>query len=129
CEVDEGHEHDIELLETGEDAAEALQAAEQRLDFGAAFVHGAVVLRWRDPIRVGLNHRSEPKVEGQLPGLVTLVRSVHQKMHWPRASPQTTKQLATLGRVMGLAGRQCKRYGRSSIRGNHMNLGGPSGAG
>jgi len=27
-----------------------------------------------------------------------------------------------------LAGRQRKRYGRASIRGNHMNLGGPSAA-
>ena len=35
----------------------------------------------------------------------------------------------SLGRIMGLARGQSKRYGRSSIRGNQMNLGGPSAAG
>jgi hypothetical protein len=54
---------------------------------------------------------------------------VHQQMQRPRGVTQIAQQLATLGCVVGLAGRQRKRYGRSSIRGNHMNLGGPSCAG
>ena len=39
------------------------------------------------------------------------------------------QQLTSLGRIMGLAWGQGKRYGRSSIRGNQMNLGGPSAPG
>ena len=50
-------------------------------------------------------------------------------MERPRRLAQTAEQLATFGRVVGLARGQRKGYGRSSIRGNHMNLGGPSAAG
>jgi hypothetical protein len=32
-EVDEGEEHDVELLKTGEDAAEAFEPPEEALDF------------------------------------------------------------------------------------------------
>jgi len=39
------------------------------------------------------------------------------------------EQFSSLGAVTGLAGRQRERYGRSSIRGNQMNLGGPAASG
>ena len=46
-------------------------------------------------------------------------------MQWPIRSAQATQQRAAFGRIVRLAGRQRERYGRSSIRGNHMNLGVP----
>jgi hypothetical protein len=39
------------------------------------------------------------------------------------------QQLAPLRSIVGLARRQGKRQGCSSIRGNQMNLGGPAAAG
>jgi hypothetical protein len=42
---------------------------------------------------------------------------------------QFAKQIATCRRVMRLSGRQSESYGRSIIRGNQMNLGGPTASG
>ena len=42
---------------------------------------------------------------------------------------QLAQELAAFGRVVGLAGGQPTRYGRASIPGHQMNLGGPSRAG
>ena len=42
---------------------------------------------------------------------------------------QPAEQLAPLRRIVGLARREGKGYGCSSIRGNHMNLGGPAAPG
>jgi hypothetical protein len=39
------------------------------------------------------------------------------------------QQRASFWRIASLAGGQRERYGCSSIRGNHMNLGGPSATG
>ncbi len=44
--------------------------------------------------------------------------------HWP----EFLQQGSSLRRVMGIARRESEGYGRSSIRGNQMNLGGPSAA-
>lgn len=41
----------------------------------------------------------------------------------------TFEQCSSVRRVAGLTGRERERYGCSSIRGNHMNLGCPSSAG
>jgi len=128
-EVDEGHEHDIEFFEAREDAAKAFEAAEQPLDLIAPLVHGAVVFPRCNSILLGWNHGNEAKIKRQLPCLITFVRPVHQQAQWPRRLAELAEQLAPLGRVVGLAWGQGKRYGRSSIRGNHMNLGGPSPAG
>ena len=42
---------------------------------------------------------------------------------------ELVKQSAPFRRVVGLSGREGERYGCSSIRGNHMNLGGPTATG
>lgn len=47
--MDEGREHDVELVEAAEDAAEPFQTAEQALDFVAALVDLGVVRPWLGP--------------------------------------------------------------------------------
>ncbi len=44
--MDEGKEDDIEFVEAGEDAAEAFERPEERLDLIAFAVDGLVVLPW-----------------------------------------------------------------------------------
>ncbi|MBB4067304.1 hypothetical protein GGR23_004535 [Gellertiella hungarica] len=50
--MDEGREHDVELVEAAEDAAEPFQTAEQALDFVAALVDLGVVRPWLGPQRM-----------------------------------------------------------------------------
>ena len=128
-EVDQSDKHDVELFESREDASKALEPAEQPFDFVAPLVQGGVVLPRRNPVLLGGHHWDQVEVERQLPCLIAFVRPVHQQVQWPRSIAPPTQELAPLGRVVGLAGGQRKRYDRSSIRGNQMNLGGPSGAG
>src|SRR4249919_7386 len=127
--MNERGEHHVELVEAGEDSTESLQATEQPLDFVAPLVDRLAVVPGGDSIRLGRHHRGEAQVEGQLPGFVALVGAIQDQMHAPIRTAQRGQQLAALGSVVRLSGRQAKRYGRSSIRGNHMNLGGPSAAG
>ena len=72
------------------------------------------------------HHGSEAEIERKLPSLLALVCPVHDEMDGPWRLAEPLQQLAAFGSVMRLAWRQRERYGRSSIRGNHMNLGGPS---
>src|SRR5260370_7233950 len=51
---------------------------------------------------------------------------VHQHGQAFGHSREFPKQLPSLGCIMGIARRQSEGYGRSSIRGTHMNLGVPS---
>ena len=71
-EVDEGDEHEIELLEAREDTPEAFESTEQPFDLIAPFVHDAVVLPGRDAARVRWNHGQKAEVECQLSGFVHL---------------------------------------------------------
>ena len=125
-EVEEAEEEDIEFLEAGEDSAEALESSEEALDFVAFFVEGAVVFPGLDAVGLWRNHRDHAQAEHQLPGFVTLVGAIHQQRQafWHR--PQFRQQGATFGSIVRMAGRQGEGYGRSSIRGNQMNLGVPS---
>src|SRR5206468_8502388 len=75
-EVDEGDEHEVELLEPREDTAKALEPTEQPFDLIASLVHGAVVLPRRDAVLLGWNHGDKPKIERVLPGLVAFVSAV-----------------------------------------------------
>jgi len=104
CEVDEGDEHEIELLEAGEDSSKALQSTEQPLDLVAPLVHNAVVFPRRHPSLFGRNDRDETKIEGELPSLVTFVRSVHDQMQRSQGLTELAQQLTPLRRVMRLAG-------------------------
>jgi inactivated superfamily I helicase len=79
-EAEEGDEHDVELLESGEDLAIALEAAEQALDFIATFVQLGVVLPGFDPCAQWRHDWNEPEIQSQLPGLVAFVGAVHQQV-------------------------------------------------
>lgn len=128
CEMDEGYEHNVELVEAGEDAPKSLEPAEQPLDFIASSVHEAVVLPWLSAIAGRRDHRHKAEIQGQLARLVTSICAIHEQMNRAAWRAQATEQLSASRGVVCLAGRQRERYGRSSIRGNHMNLCGPSSA-
>jgi hypothetical protein len=125
-EVEEDEEEDIEFLEAGEDSAEVFESTEEPLDFVAFFVEGAVVFPGFDRVGLWQNHRDHAQAEHQLPGFVALVDAIHQQRQAFRHRPQFRQQGATFGSIVRMAGRQGERYGRSSIRGNQMNLGVPS---
>ena len=127
--AEEAEKHGVELLESREDSPIALRAPEQPLDFIAPPVHGPVVFprvktcpRWR-------NDRNETQVQGQLTCLVSFVRAVHEQVDWAIRWAQALKEAATFRGIMSLSRRQTERHGRSSIRGNQMNLGVPSASG
>ena len=105
-----------------------LRRRKQSLNLIAAFVHLSVVLPGVEP---GLGRRDdgdEAQVERQLARLVARVGAVQQKVKRPARCAQAGQQFPAHRPVVGLARRQRERYGRSSIRGNHMNLCGPSSA-
>src|SRR6478752_8413804 len=58
--------------------------------------------------------------------LVALRGCLRDKKRRREQSEQLTQQLPAFWTVVCLSRGQRERYGRSSIRGNHMNLGGPS---
>src|SRR5258708_37440924 len=128
-EVEEAKEEHVERLEAGEDSAEALEATEQPLDLVAVLVEGSVVVPGLDTIGLGRNHRNHAQVEHELSGLIAFIGSIHQHGQAFGHSREFPKQLPSLGCIMGIARRQSEGYGRSSIRGNHMNLGVPSAPG
>jgi hypothetical protein len=128
-EVEESEKDDVEFIEAGEDAAEAFESAEEPLDLVALAVHGFVVLPGPQAIAFGRNDRDKAKLQSQLEGLVVLVGAVHDEVQRCGQRSDAAQQFAAFDRVGGLARRESKGYGRSSIRGNHMNLGGPSAAG
>ncbi len=125
----EGEEHDVEFIETGEDTPKTLESAEEPLDFVPAAVEHAVVFPRLQAVALGRHDGNPPKIQSQLAGLVVLVGTVHQQRQRRGQRPQAGEQIAALRGVVRLAGRERKRYRRSSIRGNQMNLGGPSTAG
>jgi hypothetical protein len=126
--IDEGDEHYIQFVESREDAPEALKTAEQSFHFVAAFVHFPIVFPWFKPIALWWNNGDETQIQRQLPCLIAFVCLVHQQVQWPIGWPKALEQGSPLRCITGLSGRKRECYGRSSIRGNHMNLGGPSGS-
>ena len=70
-----------------------------------------------------------PKAQGELAGLIALVCPVHQQGQAWALRAKTGQQLTPFRRVVGLSRRERERYGGSSIRGNHMNLGAPAAPG
>ena len=124
--MDKGEKHHVKFFESIKDSAKALEPAKEAFDFIAATVHGAVVLPGGNTVLLGWYNRNVAQVEGQLASLAPFVGPVHEQVDRPRGRSQSLQKLAPFWRVVGLAGRQRKRYGRSSIRGNQMNLGVPS---
>ena len=79
-EVEEREKDNIELVEAGEDAAEALKSAEEPLNLIASAVHGAIVLPGFQAIVAGRRHGNPAEIERQLPGLVIFIGAVHQEI-------------------------------------------------
>ena len=127
-EVNEREEHHDELVKAGEDTPKALEAAEQSLDFVAPLVHLAVILPWGEAVGLWWHHWDETQIQCKLPRLVPFVGAVHHKMNRPIGRAQVVQELTPRGRVVRLTRREREGDGGSSIRGNHMNLGGPSAA-
>ena len=124
--MNEAPKHDVQLLESGEDAPESFESSEEAFDFIAPAIHDTVVLPRLDPIGFGWHNGDEPQVQRKLPGFIAFIRPIHQQAHGPVGFAHGTDQFPAFGRVVCLTRRQGKRYGRASIRGNHMNLGCPS---
>src|SRR5258708_30733005 len=110
------HEHHVELLESREDTAKALESAKQPLDFVAPLVHLTIVLPRLDPVGLGRHNRDEPQLQSQLTGFVSLISSVHQQVNRPLRPPQLAQQLASFSSIVCLSRRKREGYGRSSIR-------------
>ena len=79
-------------------------------------------------IGFGRDHWDHFQREHQLTGFVAFVSAIHDHRH-TREGAQIAKEFAAFGRIMGITRRECEGYCGPSIRGNHMNLGGPSAAG
>ena len=127
-EIDEGDEHYIQFVESREDAPEAFKTAEQSFHFVSAFVHFPIVFPRFKAIALWRNNGNETQIQRQLPCLIAFVGLVHPQVQWPIGWPKALEQGSPLRCITGLSGRKLECYGRSSIRGNHMNLGSPSGS-
>jgi hypothetical protein len=79
-EVEESEEDDIEFIETGEDAAEAFEPAEEPLDLVALAVQSLIVEPRMQAIVAGRNDREEAEVQSQLERSVVLVGAVQDEM-------------------------------------------------
>jgi hypothetical protein len=128
-EVDEAQEDHIELLEAREDATEALQAAKQPLYLIAFAVYGLVQLPRLQTIGTGWHDRNVAKIQYQLQGGVVVVGGVHDQVHGRGQRSDAGQKFAAVHCVGGLARGERGGYSGSSIRGNQMNLGGPSATG
>ena len=128
-EVEEGEEHDVALVEAGEDAAEPLEPTEESLDLVAAAIEHAVVFPRLQAAALGWHDGNPSKIQSQLACLIVLIGAVHEQRQRLGQWPQTAQQFAAVLGVMSLTGRESEDYRRSSICGNHMNLGRPSAAG
>ena len=124
--MDKGQEHHIEFLETREDAPEPFEAAKQSLDFIASAVHGAIVFPSGEAVSFRGNNGDEAEIEGQLPGVIPLVGSIHQQVRRPSRRTQPAKEFAPFRRVMSIARRQGKGYRGSRVRRDEVDFGGPA---
>ena len=125
-EAQERHKHDIELVEATEDAPEALEPAEQPLDLVATSVPGLAVRPGIDARRFRRHHRGEAEFKGELAGFIAFVRTIHDQATPARQTRERLHQLAAGRRIVRVSRGERERQSRSSIRGNHMNFGGPS---
>jgi hypothetical protein len=124
--MDKSAEHQIEFFEAGEDSAKAFEPTEQSFDFIAATIQDTIVFPGVDPVVLGRDDGGITQIDRPLPSFISFVGTIHQEMNGLFHRPHLFKQRAPFRRIMGLSGRQRKRYRRSVIRGNPMNLGSPS---
>ena len=110
-------------------ARHVLTENQRVFDFVAAFIPGFAVSPGLNASRKRWNHRYEAKLQSQLSSFVAFIRPVHQQPAVPRQVRQRAQQLASRRSIVGLSGGQRERDGTPSIRGNHMNFGGPPASG
>ena len=79
--MDEGCEHDIELVEAGKDPPESFEASEQAFYFVSAAVHDLVIFPGVYPVLFGWYNRYKPQIQYQLPCLIAFIRSIHEHAH------------------------------------------------
>jgi|SRR5438445_3900093 len=120
--------HHIELFKAGENAPEALESAKQAFDFITALIHFSIIFPGIDSIALGGDNRHKAKIKRELAGFIALIGAIHQQIQRTAGRAEPVEQGAAFGRIVRLAWGQCEGYSRSSIRGNHMNLGAPSSA-
>ncbi len=127
--MDEGHEHHVEFVEAGEDSPEPLEATEESLNLIASAVQGSIIFPRRDTVLFGWHHWSKTKLKRQLSCFFSFVGSVHDQTNLGSRWRHRLEQATSFRSVMGLARGKAEGYGRPSICGNHMNLGGPTASG
>src|SRR5208282_6714446 len=124
-----GEEDDVEFLKSGEYATEALQSAEDPFYFVALLVEFTIILPGIKVVGFGRNHWNHAEIEHQLSRFIALIGFIHEHWkafwHWAKI----LQQRPAFWRIMRVSRRKGEDYGRSSIRGNHMNFGVPSAAG
>ena len=128
-EVEEREENDVEFVEAREDAAKALEPLEETFDLIAFAVQSFVILPGIQAIAFGPNHGDIVEFQRQLPDFVVFLGPIHDQMQRLGQWSDAAQQIAPRFGVGGLAGQKRETYRRSSIRGNQVNLGGPSAAG
>lgn len=107
--MDEEGEHDIELIEAGEYASIAFQAAEKPLDLVARSVQSLAVSPWLTPVLLGWDNRMHIEIEHQLARIVALVGTIHD--HMVGGGWLGLQQLTPGRGVARLAGRERKAHG------------------
>jgi len=80
CEADECEKDDVEFIESGEDAAEAFEPAEEPFYFIASAIHGLVVLPGIQAVALGRDDWDKAEVQCQLASLVVLVGAIHEQI-------------------------------------------------
>lgn len=106
CKDDESEEDHVEFLETRDYPPESLQATKQSLDFVAPLVHLAVIFPRVEPRSQRRHHGFIPQRQGQLPGLVTVVRAVHVQRRIALLLTKPGQHLTPFRGVVGLSGRE-----------------------
>jgi hypothetical protein len=79
-------------------------------------------------IEAGRHHRDVAKIQHQLQGGVVVLGGIQDQVQGRGQGSNAGQPFAAFPRSRGLTGGESEGYGRSSNRGNHMNLGGPSAA-
>src|SRR5699024_2243598 len=111
-EMNKKFEHDIQLVESREDSAEALEPAKQPFYFIALLVQLPVVLPRSQPIDFRWYHRLHTQIKHQLTRFIALVGFVHNDLGAiPAAILERFQKLSSFRRIASLARRQRKRYG------------------
>lgn len=125
--MNEEFEHHIQLIEAGEDSAEAFESAKQLFHLIALLVQLPIVFSAGQSISLGWHHRFHAQLEDQLTRFIALVSLIHNDFG---AVPATVfrrlQEFAAFRRIASLPWGQRKGYGSIVAGRNHVNFGGPA---